>query len=268
MPAVDDLRATDHVADLKLLVDAAQQAGRIALRYFNSDNEVWMKSGASPVSEADYAVDAFLRETLLAARPDYGWLSEETVDGTARLSARRTFVVDPIDGTRGFLAGSSAWCVSLAVVEQGISLAGVLECPAREETFEAMQGGGSFKNGMRLAAGGEPRSLNIGGPRDFFDALPVEWHGRASRAAHVPSLAYRLAMVADGSLDATFVKPNSHDWDLAAADLILSEAGGRLVDARGRGPTYAGAEIRHGALVAGRGELLAAMVEVIDRHHG
>ena len=266
MPAVDDQHAVDHVADLKLLVDAAQEAGRIALRYFNSDNEVWMKSGASPVSQADYAVDAFLRETLLAARPDYGWLSEETVDGAARLSARRTFVVDPIDGTRGFLSGSSAWCVSLAVVEGGTSLAGVLECPARGETFEATQGGGAFRNGVRLAPDGEPQALNIGGPRDFFDALPVEWRDRARRAAHVPSLAYRLAMVAEGSLDATFVKPNSHDWDLAAADLILGEAGGRLLDARGRVPSYAGADIRHGALVAGRGELLSAMIGVIGRH--
>ena len=265
MPAVDEVLAGDHAADLNLLLAAAREAGRIALGYFNRDNEVWMKAGSSPVSEADYAVDAFLRDTLLSARPDYGWLSEETVDGEARLSARRTFVVDPIDGTRGFLAGSSAWCISLAVVEQGSSLAGVLECPARQETFEATHGGGAFRNGARLAEPAGRNDLEIGGPRDFFDALPGQWRQRARRAAHVPSLAYRLAMVAKGELDGTFVKPNAHDWDLAAADLILRESGGRVLDRQGSGPSYAGREIRHGALAAGRGDLLGAMVGVIGR---
>ena len=83
------------------------------------------------------------------------------------------------------------------------------------------------------------------------------------RAEYIPSLAYRLAMVADGSLDASFVKPNSHDWDLAAADLILREAGGEILDVHGKAPAYGGSEIRHGALVAGSGELLAAMASII-----
>ena len=71
------------------------------------------------------------RETLLAARPDYGWLSEETADSSARLSARRTFVVDPIDGTRAFIAGKDVWCVSIAIVEQNRSIVGYLNCPVR-----------------------------------------------------------------------------------------------------------------------------------------
>ena len=150
MPAASEIDTADISADLALLVEAAQEAGRIAMRYFKNDPEVWMKGGTSPVSEADYAVDAFLRETLLDARPDYGWLSEETIDDAARLSARRTFVVDPIDGTRGFLEGNSRWCVSVAVVELGNSLAGVLECPARKETFAAKLGGGAFRNGIRV----------------------------------------------------------------------------------------------------------------------
>ena len=94
-----------------------------------------MKGGTSPVSEADYAVDRYLRETLTAARPAYGWLSEETADSAGRLAASRTFVVDPIDGTRAFLDGRSTWCVSIAVVEDGHPLAGVLDCPATGEIF-------------------------------------------------------------------------------------------------------------------------------------
>ena len=94
----------------------------------------------------------------------------------------------------------------------------------------------------------------LGGPADMVSALPQEMRARVKRAEYIPSLAYRLAMVADGSLDASFVKPNSHDWDLAAADLILREAGGEILDVDGKAPAYGGSEIRHGALVAGSGE--------------
>lgn len=264
MPAVDQLRETDLAGDLALLLESAREAGQIAMRYYKQSPEVWLKGGTSPVSEADYAADRFLNETLLAARPDYGWLSEERADDPARLSARRTFVVDPIDGTRGFLEGRRDWCVSAAIVEQGRSIAGVLECPARKETFSAVLGGGAFKNGSRLAIG-EPRlAALVGGPSAMIDALPQETRKHVKRAEYVPSLAYRLAMVADGTLDASFVKPNSHDWDLAAADLILREAGGDLLNERGKAPTYAGPQIRHGALAGGSGELLAAMARIIS----
>ncbi|TIP78409.1 MAG: 3'(2'),5'-bisphosphate nucleotidase CysQ, partial [Mesorhizobium sp.] len=106
MPELDQVTsAAGAREDLPLLRDAAREAGAIAMRYFGNNPQVWMKGGTSPVSEADHAADAYLRQTLLAARPDYGWLSEETADDPARLAARRTFVVDPIDGTRGFLEG-------------------------------------------------------------------------------------------------------------------------------------------------------------------
>jgi myo-inositol-1(or 4)-monophosphatase len=263
LPAVDQINETDLAGDLALLLESAREAGKIALRYFKQSPEVWLKGGTSPVSEADYAADRFLNETLLAARPDYGWLSEERADDASRLAARRTFVVDPIDGTRGFLEGRRDWCVSVAVVEQGRSLAGVLECPARKETFSAVIGGGAFKNGKRLKLGEHRPTALVGGPAAMVDALPQEIRQRMKRAEYVPSLAYRLAMVAEGALDASFVKPNSHDWDLAAADLVLREAGGDLLNEHGKAPTYAGAHIRHGALVAGSGELLAIMARTI-----
>ena len=263
MPAADQVRDPDLAGDLALLVEAAREAGRIAFRFFRQSPEVWMKGGTSPVSEADYAADKYLNETLLAARPHYGWLSEEATDDPARLSAKRTFVVDPIDGTRGFLEGRREWCVSIAVVERGRSIAGVLECPAKKETYSAVAGGGAFKNGKRLAVQRPGPLVLLGGPADMVSALPQDVRIRVKRAEYIPSLAYRLAMVADGSLDATFVKPNSHDWDLAAADLILREAGGEILDVHGGAPAYGGSNIRHGALAAGSGELLAAMASTI-----
>ncbi|WP_274629977.1 3'(2'),5'-bisphosphate nucleotidase CysQ [Arvimicrobium flavum] len=242
--------------DLRLLEEAAREAGQIALRYFKRDPEVWMKGGRSPVSEADYAVDSYLRETLLAARPGYGWLSEETVDGEARLSARRTFVVDPIDGTRAFLNGRSTWCISVAVVEDGVSLCGVLDCPAKNNVFVAAKGRGSWLDGRPIKVRTPAQIPVIGGPKSIIDALPHGLRAKLPDVPYIPSLAYRLAMVAKGELDATFVKPNSHDWDLAAADVILREAGGRILNEAGKPPRYAGRQVTHGALVAGSGSLL------------
>lgn len=259
---------TGFAEDLALLQEAAREAGAIALGYFGKDQQVWLKGGTSPVSEADYAADSFLRRTLLAARPDYGWLSEETADDPARLAARRTFVVDPIDGTRGFLQGGDAWCVSVAVVEAGRTLAGVLECPVRRETYSAVPGGGAFRNGDLIGVRQPGSMLDVAGPTAMLDQLPPPWQGRLHRAPYIPSLAFRLAMVASGDLDATFVKPDAHDWDIAAAELILAEAGGRLLDRQGRVPAFAGEVIRHGALAAGSGELLGVMAAVISAPGG
>ncbi len=259
MPAIE----TTPAEDLALIAGAAAEAGRIALRYFKQNPEVWMKGGTSPVSEADYAVDRYLRENLTAARPGYGWLSEETADNAGRLAAQRTFVVDPIDGTRAFLDGRSTWCVSIAVVEEGTPLAGVLDCPAKQEVFFAAIGGGATKNGKVLAIGQPGVPARVAGPKAMLDEAAGRLGRAVERVAYIPSLAYRIAMVAEGALDATFIKPGSHDWDLAAAELILTEAGGRLCEPTGLRPVYASAVTRHGVLAAGSGPLLDSMVEAI-----
>lgn len=264
MPATEILAPTLE-GDLRLITEAAREAGRIAHGFFRRDPQVWFKAGQSPVSEADYAADKFLRETLLAARPDYGWLSEETADTPDRLSMSRCFVVDPVDGTRAFVEGRETWCVSVAVVERGRPLAGVLECPALRETFTATLGGGAFLDGKTISVRALPAKPEVAGAKAFVDALAPPWNA-AHRAAHIPSLAYRIALIAKGHLDATLVKPNAHDWDLAAADLILREAGGAVLDATGEAPLYATtASPAHGVLVAGSGALLEAAVSAAKR---
>jgi myo-inositol-1(or 4)-monophosphatase len=265
------LRAPDIVTpapalDLALITGAAEEAGRIAMRYFRSDPEVWMKAGKSPVSVSRRKVSTAISASLTAARPDYGWLSEETVDTAERLSARRTFVVDPIDGTRAFVDGGDVWCVSIAVVENGRPLSGVLDCPARGEVYVAAAGDGARKNGAPLSVRPLPQEVIVAGPRPLTDALRERYPGLHKRHPYIPSLAYRIAMLADGTIDGTFVKPNSHDWDLAAADLILAEAGGRVLDPAGNELLYAGADPAHGALAAGSGSLLDAMVETIANY--
>lgn len=241
-----------HVEDLELLQDAALRSGRLAMGYFGKDPETWNKHGGSPVTEADMAVDDFLRHTLLEARPDYGWLSEETTDTADRLDKTRVFVVDPIDGTRGFIRGDRRWCVSIAVVEDGRPVAAALMIPAQDRLLTASLGGGACCGGKRLATtdteyGDDAR---IAGPQSWLDGKSFT-HVRGRGVDHAPSLAYRMALVALGEADAAFSKPRSHDWDLAACDLLVHEAGGRLTDLQGRAPRYNRSDLRHEILVAG-----------------
>ncbi len=231
------------------------------MRYFGRKPEVWMKPGDSPVSEADLAVNRLLRHELLAARPDYGWLSEEDVEQARREGGRPAFIVDPIDGTRAFIEGSTVWCVSVAVVLDGRPVAGVLSCPARNEFFQASRHGGARRNGEPILVAGTRQTLQVAGPKYLIDRVPQELRQRFHTLPYIPSLAYRIAMVADGRLDATFVRPNAHDWDLAAADLILQEAGGAILDQQGNTLRYCGEDHRHGEMVVGSGELLRRLGE-------
>src|SRR5215217_8656764 len=142
--------ATTYSDDLELLRSSAVAAGIIASSFFRRDVKSWTKENASPVSEADILVDRYLASSLLHARPTYGWLSEETADNPSRLDCERVFVVDPIDGTRGFLRGEDSWTVSLAVVENGVPVAGVVYAPVRDEMYDACAGGGARLNGVPL----------------------------------------------------------------------------------------------------------------------
>jgi myo-inositol-1(or 4)-monophosphatase len=259
-----DPRPADAEADLALIAAAARAGGEIAMRFFRKKPEVWMKPGESPVSEADIAVDTYLRDTLRAARPGYGWLSEETIDTPERLGISRLFVVDPIDGTRAYIDGRETWCVSIAVVENGRPIAGVLACPAMGEFYSARLGGGADLDGRRLQLKQPDHDPAIAGPKPLVDAARTQFP-RLRTVPYIPSLAYRVAMVAAGRIDATFVRPKSHDWDLAAADLILSEAGGGVHDRSSHMLIYGGVTPQHGSLVAGGPFLLDRLSGIIAR---
>ena len=249
--------------DLKLILAAAVAAGDTALGYFRKTVDVrWKNEGRSPVSDADLAANDVLKTRLLAARPDYGWLSEETDDDATRLSRDTVFVVDPIDGTRAFISGKDLWCVSVAVVHQGQPTAGVLYAPALEEIFQATRDGEARKNGAAIAVR-DPvphERLQVAMAEDIAGKLAAPYRERLARVPHVPSLAYRLAMIADGRIDGTIVKKNAHDWDLAAADLILARAGGALRGLDGMPLSYNRPIVSHGVLGAGSGLALPALL--------
>ncbi|GLQ52946.1 3'(2'),5'-bisphosphate nucleotidase CysQ [Devosia nitrariae] len=236
--------------DLELLRTSAVAAGIIASGYFRRAVKTWEKENASPVSEADIVVDKFLMTTLTAARPSYGWLSEETADSPERLDRPRIFAVDPIDGTRGFIRGEDSWTVSLAVVEDGVPIAGVVYAPARDEMYDAFSGGGARLNGRPIArsrrAGAPPLIPAPGAVHQEMQAAGLDYR----RGPAYPSLAYRLVQVATGRLDAAVVRRGAQDWDIAAAAIILSEAGIAFNDVCVGAPQFNKAELRHGALAA------------------
>jgi myo-inositol-1(or 4)-monophosphatase len=252
-----------YADELALIKSAAVEAGRIAMRYFRNDPHVTWKEGISPVSEADFAANDYLFETLMQARPDYGWLSEETLDSAERLSKRRTFVVDPIDGTKAFIAGRDLWCVSVALVENGKTIAGVLDCPARGELFEASYGQGAFLNGQKLEIKQSGPHLRIAGAKIWLNRLCAMTGYEVEQIGHIPSLAYRIAAIADNRYNGTFVRPDCNDWDIAAAELILSEAGGQMCGQSGEPLVFAGQTVKHGLLVASSLQLMPAMLAVV-----
>jgi myo-inositol-1(or 4)-monophosphatase len=253
----------DWQADLELITAAAREAGRVALSFFGQSPEVWWKNeGQSPVSAADYAANLSLETVLREARPAYGWLSEETDDDPSRLGRETLFVIDPIDGTRAFIAGKDTWCVSVAVVHGGRPVAGILVAPALDEEFTAVLGGPAYRNGavIRVSATESAGPLKVACAQDMIVGFDPAIRKRIERVEHVPSLAYRLALVADGRIDATLVKRNSHDWDLAAADLILSCAGGSLTDLSGAPLMYNRQDVTHPVLVAASSQVLPELL--------
>ncbi|MDB5461441.1 MAG: 3(2),5-bisphosphate nucleotidase CysQ [Caulobacteraceae bacterium] len=227
-------------ADLELIRGAALKAGELALQARKDGLKIWSKPGGSPVTDADIAVDTLLKLRLLADRPNYGWLSEETADDPARLEVTRLFLVDPIDGTAAYLKNRPWFTVCIAVVENGRPTCAVVHAPELNETYEATLGGGAFLNGRPIRPSGATSldgAAMLGDARMFADPRwPEPWP--AMRIESRNSIAYRIALVAAGTFDAALALSSKNDWDLAAADLIAREAGACIGDHLGRPFTY------------------------------
>jgi myo-inositol-1(or 4)-monophosphatase len=255
----------DALAARDLLASAAREAGAVALEYFRpgarTSAQVETKVGGSPVTAADLAADSLLKRRLLDALPEAGWLSEETIDDFERLGRRSLIVVDPIDGTRAFVIGDPHWAVSAALIVDGRPIAGVVHAPALDETYAAARGGGATFNGAPLAAaaGWPPRAA--AGPKPIIQAMAAKLGSPVEITPRVPSLAYRLCMAALGAVDFAVAAENSHDWDIAAADLLLEEAGARLIDGSGEPLLYNARQVRRGALLAASAAAPPSLIE-------
>ena len=236
------------------LAAIAEEAGRIAMDFFRVGDAtkagIEWKGDGSPVTEADYAVNAFLEPALKALWPGAAWLSEESTDDPARLSAARVIIVDPIDGTRGFARGDRHWGIAIALAEGGRPIQAIVHAPALGETYRAAAGQGATLNGRPLRVGADATiriDMRITCPGNLAKALREAGIDFAFQPK-IASLALRIVKVASGEYDAGFATRNSHDWDLAAADLVLTEAGGILADLDGDPLVYNRAEPVHGVL--------------------
>jgi myo-inositol-1(or 4)-monophosphatase len=192
------------------------------------------------------------------------WLSEESVDDPARLSARYVWIVDPIDGTRAYLAGLPDWAVSVALVVDGRPVTACLYAPVTDEFFMAVAGNGATRNGVAIAASGGASiaQARIAGPKGLLERLAGVAPPFAAMP-RVPSLALRLARVAQGTFDAAIAGGNSHDWDLAAADLLVHEAGGAITPFGGGPVIYNRPVPRHGTLVAAGLDRHATLIDLL-----
>ncbi|THH36613.1 3'(2'),5'-bisphosphate nucleotidase CysQ [Aliishimia ponticola] len=257
--------------DLALLIRAARGAGEIALRYAGHTAKRWEKpGGAGPVTEADLAVNDYLAETLRAARPDYGWLSEETEDSTARLSAKTVFIVDPIDGTRSFIEGGRTWAHSIAIAHEGVTVAGVVFLPARDRLFSAAKGEGAALNGAPVAA----RQTDNLRDAQILAARPITdqkfWNGPVPEfvRAYRPSLAYRMALVGQGRFDGMITFRPTWEWDIAAGSLIASEAGATVTDRRGATLQFNKADPRTSGVISAAPNLHRALARAHNSADG
>ncbi|MDB4213263.1 3'(2'),5'-bisphosphate nucleotidase CysQ [Octadecabacter sp.] len=251
--------------DLDLLINAARAAGDIARGYFNASPEVWEKSGGQgPVTEADLHVNRQLEADLQAARPDYGWLSEETEDGSARLKTDRQFIIDPIDGTRAFIEGSKDWAHSIAITENGLPIAGVIYLPMHDLMYTAEIGQGATCNGARLTARKDK-------PIDAATVLSSKpnmdskyWVALAPpfKRTFRSSLAYRLALVGEGRFDGMLTLRPTWEWDVAAGALIVTEAGGAVSDQKGQAAVFNNPHPQINGMVAAGG-IHAALIDAL-----
>ena len=238
----------------------AAEAGALALGRARDGFRRWEKVPGHPVCEIDLEVDAFLKRRLEALDPDAGWLSEETADDPARTAKRRAWVVDPIDGTRDYLRGRSGWCVSVALVEDGAPRLGVLAAPARDELWTAERGRSARLNGELIEATGRTELRRARVPSDGLSRADC---GTLVAVTKPNSIALRMAMVAAGEADMVATTRWGSEWDVAAAALLVEEAGGCVTDAFGRAYRFNTPSARLFGLLAAAQGIHAAAIEYI-----
>jgi myo-inositol-1(or 4)-monophosphatase len=252
-------------ADLKLAIAAARAAGAVVMKSFRTVQEVRYKSPDQPLTDADLAADALLIEMLLADRPDYGWLSEETADTPDRLQNERVWMVDPIDGTQSFVAGRPEFVISVGLAIRGEAVVGVVFNPATNELFSAMRGGGAYQEDVRLIVKKTERRPVITASRGDirrgeFDSFTEEYDLLPSGSS-----AYKLTKVASGAADVFISKGPKSEWDLCAAGLIVQEAGGKVTDLAGAPLQYNRPEPHINGVLAARADLHDEILERVNQ---
>jgi len=270
---------------LEVAMGAARRAGALILEFYEGDYDVRDKNSSAgakslrdaeydPVTSADRAADECLRQDLRGAFPEYGWLSEETVDDAARLQQKTVWIVDPMDGTKEFLHGIPEFVVSIALVTDGVPVVGVIYNPSKDELFGAVRDGGTFLNCKRVFCTDtqdlRAATLIVSRSEDARGEIdPLREH--LGQVRPLGSVAYKLAVVAAGAADLNVSVQPKNEWDVCAGDLLVREAGGHMVDLDGEVRRYNQADpLIRGGLAAGNQDLADAAVALIRRvgHEG
>lgn len=255
---------------LQTAIEAAREAGALILKYYKSSYEIQEKGYHNPVTTADHAADARLKKILQAAEPEFGWLSEETVDSMERLSKSKVWVVDPLDGTKEFIEGVPNFVVSIALVENGVPVLGVLFNPVTHETFTAIKHGGAFLNNQPIHCSEKsvPADMTIYNSRsETRRGLWNPYQEKFAQLEAVGSVAYKLGLTAAGKADVFASLRPKHEWDVCAGHCIINEAGGKMVTTEGREVTYNNeSTLITPGLVAGFPGAVDATLKLIREH--
>ena len=227
--------------ELSLAKEAAVNAGKLILNYYKADYEIRDKGYQNPVTTADHASDSLLKDTLTKAYPEYGWLSEETVDSKERLSKKRVWVVDPLDGTKEFIEGVPHFVVSIALVESGIPIVGVLYNPVTAEMFSASKGNGATLNNELIQCQSKENTgemVILNSRSETKKGLWGPYLNCFSELKPIGSVAYKLGLTAAGESDIFASLRPKNEWDICAGNCIINEAGGKLIDLYGNQRNY------------------------------
>ena len=227
--------------DLKLAINASLKAGEIIMQYYCDDYEIKEKGYHNPVTTADNKADSYLKSTLMSARPQYGWLSEETVDSKDRLNKERVWIVDPLDGTKEFIEGVPQFVVSIALVEKGIPIIGVLHNPVTKETFHAAKGEGAYldENRYRCSIKDSTTDMVILNSRsETRRGLWEPYKKHFKELQPIGSVAYKMGLTAVGKADIFATLRPKNEWDICAGTCLINEAGGKVINLNGKEITF------------------------------
>ena len=227
--------------ELSIAKEAAVEAGNLILGYYKADYEIKDKGYHNPVTTADHASDARLKEILTQANPEYGWLSEETVDSKERLNRERVWVVDPLDGTKEFIEGVPHFVVSIALVENGFPVLGVLYNPVSKELFSAARDQGAMLNDEPIQCSSKNTTdemVILNSRSETKKGLWTAYQNSFSELKAIGSVAYKLGLTASGQADMFASLRPKNEWDICAGNCIINEAGGKLIDLNGAPRLY------------------------------
>lgn len=251
--------------ELTVAVAAAHAAGAIVRRWYDGAYTVRDKANKSPVTEADIEANEAIQAAILAAFPDDGWLSEETRDSDARLSKRRVWIIDPLDGTREFVDHIPEFSVCIGLVEDGAPVLGVEYNPVREELFAAAKGAGVTLNDapVRVSRQGDLSRARVLASRSEDKRGEWDEFRNDMRVELTGSVAYKLALIAAGKADATFSLTPKNEWDVCAGAALILEAGGRMTDRYGNALRFNQRKTKLPGLIASNADLYEPIVSLL-----